>query len=457
VSFLDHYHTSLFMRAATPDFLLLQDTFLFPEVSEAATTLKNVLFCPKPGGADDWAGLRDALYARYRQQWGAPPEKPLEPAAMIIGWGGFKGIGELDLGQANPERPEYYRWVADQAVPRLAELGFKRVMIVLGMAPWNWPAHDINDLCPEYVEAFKYLCDTAHQHGLTVISWYGSVQNLDEAPVWKEHPEFILWGPDDQRARTYFSPWGWPGKLEAGFAAYTLERLKSIRERTGLDGLWLDSYCNATHLMDTADFGEAVRQADGLLPWQAQIEALGYYTYCEGEPHGLGYPSPSGWQPPEDWSRFRPETCYKQGLYLQQPYGQSDVASFLADPEKRHYYRMLANLCCPILDLGHFGKDTTALEMIGQANRDFNAVADLMQVRRLLGPRGVEWSSPAGRAVFSFQDFAYTVPRGLSVLQDVTAGQPVPVPGSRRVKLARYHTYRLTTGQAKGGGGAFGP
>jgi len=30
-----------------------------------------------------------------------------------------------------------YGWVADVAVPRLVELGFKRVMIVLGMAPWN--------------------------------------------------------------------------------------------------------------------------------------------------------------------------------------------------------------------------------------------------------------------------------------------------------------------------------
>lgn len=330
--------------------------------------------------------------------------------------------------------------------------------LVLPRAPWNWPANDINDLCPEYVEPFKALCDAAHKRGMTVLAWYGSVQNLEGAAMWKEHPEFILMGANGQRARTYYSPWGWPGKLEAGFRSYTLDRLSSIRDRTGLDGLWLDSYSSATHLMETADFGEAVRQADGLLSWQGAIEMMGYYTYCEGEPHCIGYPSTSGWEQPEDWSRFRPESYYKRGLYLQQPWGKSNLphdisamGRFLSNSGHRFYYRMLANRGCPILDMGHFGTDTAAMDMISRANRDFNAVSDLMETRYLLGGNGVEWRSPKGRAVFAFEDLGYDVPKSLKGVTDVTTGRATAVPRSRRVRLVKYHTYRLEA--ARGGGG----
>jgi hypothetical protein len=170
VSFFDRYHTSLFCRAATRDFLILQDTFLFPEVREAATTMKNILFCDQPGNPDDWAAVREELYARHRAQLNAPPERPLEPAAMFIGYGGLRGIGDLRPEDPKIGNAEYYRWVADNAVPRLAALGFKRLMMVLPRGPWNWSAHDINHLCPETVEPFKYLCDVARRHGMSVIS-----------------------------------------------------------------------------------------------------------------------------------------------------------------------------------------------------------------------------------------------------------------------------------------------
>jgi hypothetical protein len=201
--------------------------------------------------------------------------------------------------------------------------------------------------------------------------------------------------------------------------------------------------------MHTADFGEAVRQSEGLLPWHAAVEKLGYFTYCEGSPHGIGTDSESGWQEPQDWSRFRAEQYYKMGLYLQQPWSKStrpleisDMGAFLADPAKRYYYRMLANYCCPILDLGHFGVDVAAIERIAQANRDFNAVCDLMQVRHLVGTRGVEWTAPAGRAVFAFEPMQYALPPGLSKVRDVTTGQPVTA-AKGQARLEPYHTYRV--------------
>lgn len=450
LTYPDSYQTSLYGRAATPDFVVFQDTYHFADVPAGQSPWRTVLYTPRPGGADDWARVRDQLYARERRQLGAPAETPLQPAAMYIGYGGLRGIGSLRPEDPKIEQVAYYNYVADNVVPRIADLGFKRLMMVLPRAPWNWPIEDINHVRPEYAAPFKRLCDLARQRGLAMIAWYGTVQNLDKAPMWQEHPEFILWGPNHERARTYYSPWGWPGKLEAGFARYTLDGLRQAREQTGLAGLWLDSYLSATHLMNTADFAEAVRQAEGLLPWHAAVEKLGYFTYCEGSPHGLGTDSQSGWQQPQDWSRFRPEQFYKQGLYLQQPWsksarplGISDLGAFLADPAKRYYYRMLANYCCPILDLGHFGDDSAALDRIAQANRDFNAVCDLMQVRHLRDAHGVEWSAPGGRALFVYEAMGYALPPGLGKVRDVTVGKAVTVTKGQ-ARLLPYHTYRVT-------------
>ena len=119
------------------------------------------------------------------------------------------------------------------------------------------------------------------------------------------------------------------------------------------------------------------------------------------------------------------------------------MRAFLADPEQHNYYRLLANLCVPIVDMGYFGKDKTAFDLVSRANRDFNAVADMMKVRRLLGKRGVEWSAGAGRAVFVFEPTDYVVPAGM-VLRDVTGGREVTGPPGGRVTLARYHTYRMS-------------
>ncbi len=445
VGMMNRYHTSLFMRAATPEFVILQDTFLFPEVSEANTTMKSVLYCPEPGGADDWARVRDEMYANCRRQLDAPPETPLEPAAMIIGWARFRGIGDLHAGEL-PEGPEkraaYFRWVADEVVPQVAELGFKRLMIVLGMSPWDWPRDDLTRIPDEYVESFRALCDAAHEHGVEMIAWYATGRLEDGAAAWEEHPEFVIEAPGGGRTRVYYSPEAFPAFLPAGFDDYSIEGLAQARERTGLDGLWLDSWAYATHLLNAADFTVAVRQADALLPWHARIEALGYLTVCEGNPHSIGTQS-SGWRPPEDWSRFRAETRYKSAPYMQQPYGEvpSDSARFLTDERAFYYYRMLANRCCPILDLGHFGNDMEAMERIAAANRDFNAVADLMQRRRLLGEDGVEWISPQGRAVFAYRAMRLPAARDARVT-DVTTGKPVAAKDGW-VELRAYHTYRV--------------
>jgi len=443
LSYLDRHHTSLYFRAATTDFVLLQDNYAYADEADAQTPMKHVLLTPGALDLDDWAQLRDDLCARNRAQVGAPPETPLKPAAMYLGWANLKGLGDLRLDKKDAEmdRSEYYRFVADTIVPKLAPLGFRRLMMVLGAMPWD-RFNDINTLKPEYEAAFRYLCDTAHRHGMEMMTWYPSSFNVSKAKMWEEHPEFIIKTPKGEQAPLYYSPWSYPGYLPAGYDEWTLERLKDAKKKTGLDGLWMDSYAYA-HAVDTAEHKQYTKQSLAFLPWQARIEKLGYFTYCEGHPTVIGTPA-SGWNAPDDWSKFRPETFYKAAPYLQDPQVPGNTTpQFLSDRKRRFYYRWLANLCCPIVDLGQLGNDWDSINRLGEANRDFNAVCDLMETRHLLGHKGVEWQSRKGRAVFVFEEMDYTVPTGLK-LRDVTTGQLVRVPATRRVRLEKFHTYRTT-------------
>jgi len=95
---------------------------------------------------------------------------------MYLGYSGLRGIADLKPDDPKIEQVDYYNYVADKVVPRLAELHFRRLMMVLPRAPWNWPIEDINHLRPEYTEPFKRLCDVARRHGISMIAWYGSVQ-----------------------------------------------------------------------------------------------------------------------------------------------------------------------------------------------------------------------------------------------------------------------------------------
>jgi len=161
-----------------------------------------------------------------------------------------------------------------------------------------------------------------------------------------------------------------------------------------------------------------VRQAEGLLPGTPGSSSSATTPTVRAPPWpgddlGLRLAAARG------LVSLPPELLYKEGVYVQQPWTKSvrpleisDTGAFLADPQKRYYYRMLANYCCPILDLGHFGMDLQAIDRIAQANRDFGAVQDLMQVRHLLGDKGVEWSAPQGRAVLAFDAVEYLLRRG---------------------------------------------
>jgi hypothetical protein len=141
-----------------------------------------------------------------------------------------------------------------------------------------------------------------------------------------------------------------------------------------------------------------------------------------------------------------PATFYDSSPYLGPWYESAEkiMATYLGSGD--HYYRYLANKCCPFIYYDAVLKIPGALDRIGQANRDYNAVVAFME-RRLLLPedRGVQWNCQGKpKVLFAFQAFSFSAP-GLHRAQDVATGRKLTkLQGA--LQAQKGHTYLLDMG-----------
>jgi len=409
-------------RAATKRFIAYQDTYRFPTVTEGRTPLKYVLFSPGRGGLDEWARVRDHIFGRYRDHYGIVEHDPLPLARG--------GLTKTARGQKNPAR-----WWADHDVPEVAKLGFKYLR-VLGVSTMTY---DLSDT--DTPENLTYLQQKSEQNGVGLVAWLPTVHLSQHSPYWAQHPEWEIAGKDGKPATGYC----WPAirgfRLKEAMP-FMLRQLAALRKKPGLVGLWMDSYCNFTHGILPDDYNFHLRQAEQLFKYHAEIQKLGYVTYCEASPC-FGIKSPGFPVENEDGPEPRlprPETLYKTSQYV----GDSVVAMrHLA--KGNTYYRHLANKSAPWMVLHLIADDKPALERIAQANRDYVKVLPDMKVRTLLDDgQGVRWHNPAnGRQVlFCYKDAAVPVGWTPWVL-DVTTGKGVSLPKGGTLQGKASHTYRI--------------
>jgi len=121
--------------------------------------------------------------------------------------------------------------------------------------------------------AMKRLFDAAHEQGMTTWQWFGFY--LDEkAPLGKEHPEWRL-----KTANGNFA--GCACSMRSGFRDYMLQSIRTIREETGLDGAFWDSYQNTG--VTRLDWGNDDRapHAEEIWRFQAELQKLGVHQRCE--------------------------------------------------------------------------------------------------------------------------------------------------------------------------------
>ena len=409
-------------RAGTSRFIMYQDTCRFPTVAAGRTPLKYVLYSPGNGGLDEWARVRDHVFERYRDHYGIIEHDPMPLA-----------LGGLKKKPREVKTP--CRWWADNAVPEVAKLGFKYLRAV-GIST---KTYDLSDT--DTPENRAYLQQQCQQHGVGLVAWQPTVHLSRYSPYWAEHPEWEIEGRDGKPATGYCYP-DIRGVDLSTFTQFGLSQLAKLRQRPGLVGLWMDSYCNFTHGIQPADYNFGLRQAQNLFKYHAAIQKLGYVTYCEASPcFGIkspGFPTQNADSPSP---RFpRPETLYKTSQHV----GSSEVTMrHLASGNT--YYRHLANKSVPWMVLHLIADDPAALKRIAQANRDYVTALPDMKIRTLLpDDRGVEWANPetATRVLFSYRNSRYARP-SLREAHCLTTGKPVMVEnGSFTARPS--HTYRVT-------------
>jgi len=419
--------------SAAPWGVRVWDEIRLPAGPRVETDPKYVVFTTARG-PDAWAAARDAVYALCRSAYGIRNDTPLP----------LVNCSRLHY-DVKPETKSELQRIAKEWVPDFQKLGFRR--IYLGPL-WTGIVcgPDRLEIGERYggEEALKCLCDAAHQANIQVIEWLAPAHLWCESSLFKAHPEYELKGLNGNPPTSYC----WPSlrgvNLTTPHWQYFVDSVRGIRERTGLDGLWLDSYCSFTHHV-TIDSQLQLRQADALFRLHAAVQKLGMVTYVEGcacygiKSNGL----PAEMDDPDNPVFPDPATFYDSSPYFGPWYESAEkiMATYLGSGD--HYYRYLANKCCPFIYYDAVLKIPGALGRIGQANRDYNAVVPFMERRLLLREdRGVQWNCQGKpKVLFAFQDFSFSAP-GLRGAKDVTTGRPA---GLQRGALpARQgHTYLL--------------
>lgn len=254
-----------------------------------------------------WLAAYDHIRHHFRKEYGIKRTYP-RPTAMLRYH--FTNLNEL-------------RNYADTFVPLAKELGFKRI---------ECGVRYVNDLFfPLHggLGAFRYLCDKAHEAGIEVIfycgaSWHHDVEmakcklpsgkEIDCGPSWRQEGQpFLGSGCILEAWRNYeitdgqlkLRLWvnreeqsdlkgtechrvdGLPRRivilsLRSSWYQASLEFYKALKDSTGINGVWLDSWTMPNQHVNYAEPAPAPAVAEAM-HYVADLQKLGYMVLVEGQ------------------------------------------------------------------------------------------------------------------------------------------------------------------------------
>ena len=336
------------------------------------------------------------------------------------------------------------------ALPTYHQLGFREVFT---HGVWDSvtsdPEHqkDGNICCPysfRYAEMFggnagmKRLMDTAHAEDLQIYQWFG-MQFSKFSPVWKEHPDWVL-------REANGDPWDgayqvlWCGRMRSGFGDYLLQSVKQVKDDTGLDNIFWDSYQNLGVTCVDWQGPEKAPQAEEIWATQAELQRHGYKQRCEVVTiFGVSQVAMFGFSDDKFRRRLWQDTLNEDTAFALldcSPAFFTDGSPFTADKLNPQYYFWLAgHRAIPNMnarpwgtpkDPEHAGTELPGGEIAedyARVNHLYNAVLPYMQRLRVTeGGRYALWldeqDQPA--VIWAFQDatIAYT-----GTVQNLTSGE----------------------------------
>ncbi len=125
----------------------------------------------------------------------------------------------------------------------------------------------------------KRLYAAAHAAGIEVYQWFG-MQFSKFSPVWKEHPDWLL-------REANGDPWDgnygslYCGRMRSGYGEYLEAGVKQVKDDTGLDNIFWDSYQNLGVTCVDWQGADKAPQAEEIFHMQARLQQYGFKQRCE--------------------------------------------------------------------------------------------------------------------------------------------------------------------------------
>lgn len=328
------------------------------------------------------------------------------------------------------ERLEKWADPMERDIPEYARLGYKQLFF---HGVWESITSDPNPpakgniCCPyafRFAESFggaagmKKISDVARAHGLRLMQWF-SFHLSRYAPVWKDHPEWVLRQADGD-------PWDgsyqglWSGRMRSAFAEDFQSQIEAVMDDTGINGIFWDSYHNLGVLAVDWGADDRAPQAEEIFRMQAALQRKGFRQWIEATTiFGVSKVAIFGF---ED-TKFR-RRLWSDFVDGDQAFVLMDTSpSYFLGPEERlltadrlspqRYFWLAAHRVLPGLssDPWERGKDRfpggAQAEAYGRVNRLYNQALPRMQRLRLQeGGRYVLWLDEQGipAVLWTFED-----------------------------------------------------
>ncbi len=261
------------------------DRPFFPLTETARTPERKLLVHrrAKPFARHEWRNLWLDCFSEVRRrihaQYGFQLEVPLPTVAAHL-WD--QDLKDLGPAWTEPMKAVFPAWKA---------LGFREVFTHgVWESVTSDPAHEHegNICCPyefRYADRFggaagmKSVFEAAHAAGLSIYQWFG-MQFSKFSPIWRDHPDWVL-------REANGDPWDgayqilWCGRMRSDFGAYLEQSVRKVKDETGLDSIFWDSYQNLGVTCVDWQGPDKAPQADEIWAMQSRLQQHGFKQRCE--------------------------------------------------------------------------------------------------------------------------------------------------------------------------------
>jgi len=459
------------------DMLHVLDELRQPCAAEFRSHPKHILFhplaeaLPRAAQRNLWLRALEFVHTRERERAGITKSVVL-PRVWIPQVGGETAI----LHGREIARADFLDYLADAVLPRWAEMGVREICthslwvsdytvdrkvckddsgLQGGLTVGSICCARVHEIDPLWggVDAVARFTERAHALGMQVQLWWATHLSR-RAPIFAERPDFMM------MARDGLANGGGFGHqtlvtlnlMNPECLEWEFDKLRAVREATGIDGFFHDSYGNMTFLPVNYADPRRVGQQRAYEQLVARLQGIGLRSFTiEGMgPYGVGhfgmnlFPKnkalPKGnYQNLLDWWLGQEDMIY--GLSM-------GIGQWMWPEEERA--REFAFRCLAYGGRFGFTQHEEYLEMwsgwLRAQNQLHARIAPIVGKRTLLpDDQGVLWEREHDQLLFTFRAFTYSLPADVTVTrEDSNDHVDMPVPQrANGIMTGPWEVYRI--------------